>query len=92
MFNWQKPEQYHDRNSLETYRQWLNWRNRIVGTTQQARFTLAFQLIDAPPEKVDDWTLTFLAISKDDPSLRLSLADYWKAVKTEKNPTIQAIR
>jgi SNF2 family DNA or RNA helicase len=75
------PARHHATNSLETFRQWSNWREQIIGTAQQAAFTLAFQLIDAPPEHVDDWTLNLLAIPKADPSFQLSLADYWSMPK-----------
>ncbi|SEH09016.1 DEAD/DEAH box helicase [Candidatus Venteria ishoeyi] len=74
----------HSGASLDSYRQWLKWRAQIVTTAQQAAFTLTFQLIDAPPEQVDDWTLNLQAIPKDDPSLRIDLADYWAMSKTAK--------
>jgi SNF2 family DNA or RNA helicase len=78
------PTRHHAANALETYRQWSSWRDQITASTQQAAFTLAFQLIDAAPQQVDDWTLNLLAIPKTDPSLRVSLANYWALPKTDK--------
>jgi len=72
---------------LDSYRQWQQWRQRIIGTEREAAFTLGFRLEEpslAAPE--DAWTLHFLAIPKVDPSQRLALADYWSATPAEREP------
>jgi len=73
-------------DGLALYRQWAAWRDTLSATPTGARFTLCFQLQEAPPTAVDDWQVHFLVAAKDDPSFRLSLADYWalgKAARTD---------
>ena len=79
--HWKSPG-----TDLEGYRQWQQWRRRIVGAQQDAAFTLGFRLVEPTPESdaEDDWTLHFVAVPKDDPSQRLALADYWSASAKEK--------
>jgi len=62
---------------LDIYQQWQNWQQHVVGFAQEAEFTLAFQLLEAPPDDMENWRIQFLVIPKHDPSLRLSLSDYW---------------
>ncbi|HEY9645896.1 MAG TPA: DEAD/DEAH box helicase, partial [Chroococcidiopsis sp.] len=62
---------------LEQYSQWQQWRDRITHSQTNVPFYLGFQLQD--PLKADDpWLLQFQVSPKDDPSLRLSLDDYWR--------------
>ena len=65
-----------DPNGLKTYQQWARWRHQLAGQHAAAPFTLGFQLHEAPSAK-DPWLLQFLINSKQDPSLRLTLDDYW---------------
>ncbi|NNF95412.1 MAG: DEAD/DEAH box helicase, partial [Halobacteria archaeon] len=81
---WQPPE-----DSLETYRQWLGWRQRITTTEQAATFSMGFVLVDPPPDHDDDWSLDFVAVPKDDPSHRLALADYWRMRTADKHKVTQ---
>lgn len=61
---------------LEQFGQWQAWRDRIVQTQTNLPFYLCFQLQD--PSKSDDaWQLQLQMAPKHDPSLRLSLHDYW---------------
>ncbi|MEM7725764.1 MAG: DEAD/DEAH box helicase, partial [Cyanobacteria bacterium P01_A01_bin.45] len=62
---------------VEEYQQWLTWKNKITRTTADSAFHLCFQLQEATPDYIDNWQMHFLVSSKKDPSLKLSLADYW---------------
>jgi SNF2 family DNA or RNA helicase len=63
--------------SLEQYKQWQAWRDRIVRTQTDQPFYLCFQLQD-PPKPEDAWELQFQVTPKSDPSLRVALLDYWR--------------
>jgi Superfamily II DNA/RNA helicases, SNF2 family len=63
---------------LELYWQWYSWRQKLTSTQEEAAFHSCFQLQGAPADDVDNWRLEFLIAAKQDPSLRLRLADYWK--------------
>ena len=63
--------------ALAQYQQWQAWRDRIVRTQTKQPFLLYFHLQD--PAKPDDpWALRFQIAPKNDPSLRLTLEDYWR--------------
>lgn len=62
---------------LEQYQQWQTWRDRIVRTQTDQPFYLYFHLLD-PVNPNDPWQLQFEVAPKDDPSLKLSLDDYWR--------------
>jgi len=64
-------------NRLEQYSQWQTWRDRIVRTQSDQPFYLCFQLQD-PAKPEDPWQLQFQVAPKHDPSLRISLQDYWR--------------
>jgi SNF2 family DNA or RNA helicase len=64
-------------SGLETYQQWQTWRDRIVRTQTEQPFHLYFHLYD-PHKPEDAWQLLFEAAPKHDPSLRVSLNDYWR--------------
>lgn len=68
-------------NSLKTYKQWAAWRDQVAGLHTTAPFTLCFQLHEAQSDKVP-WYIQFLISSKKDPSLRMTLDDYWYLDKT----------
>ena len=63
---------------LQTYRQWAVWRQELTGAHTAAPFSLCFRLEEAPSTDTDAWQVHFLVAAKDDPSFRLSLADYWR--------------
>ncbi|NEX20082.1 DEAD/DEAH box helicase [Thiorhodococcus mannitoliphagus] len=69
---------------LDRYREWRQWRQRILGSGRDAAFTLGFRLVEPLDESEDDWTLEFVAVPKDDPSQRLPLADYWSFSASER--------
>src|SRR5947209_3106639 len=64
-------------NPLADYKHWLAWRRNLTRAHTEAGFTLCFRLEEAPPTDTDNWQLHFLVASRHDPSLRLSLDDYW---------------
>ncbi|MEY6431599.1 SNF2-related protein [Thioalkalicoccus limnaeus] len=63
--------------AMDLYRRWRGWRRCLVGADRGAAFSLGLRLVEAPPERPDDWRLDLIAVPKDDPSHRLDLADYW---------------
>ena len=63
--------------SLKLYQQWLAWKQKITRTQNNSRFNLCFQLHSADPETIDNWQIQFLVADKQDPSLKLSLGNYW---------------
>ncbi|MGB0564695.1 MAG: DEAD/DEAH box helicase, partial [Spirulinaceae cyanobacterium] len=73
---------------LEQYQQWQQWRDRIVRTQTQQPFYLYFHLQD-PPKPEDPWQLQFQVAPKQDPSLRLPLADFWR-LRPEQQAPIKA--
>ncbi|MGI8915464.1 MAG: DEAD/DEAH box helicase, partial [Chloroflexota bacterium] len=60
------------------FQQWSAWRQRLADRQTIAGFTLCFRLIEAPPDATGTWQMQFLVASKEDPSLKLSLDDYWR--------------
>jgi len=68
--------------TLENYQQWQTWRDRIVRTQSRQPFYLYFQLQD-PPQPDQYWQLQFQIAPKQDPSLKISLRDYWRLKPTE---------
>jgi SNF2 family DNA or RNA helicase len=71
--------------SLEEYKQWLAWKTKITRTQIDSPFHLCFQLHAPAPDALDNWFLQFLVSSKQDPSLKLALFDYW--TMSQKNKT-----
>jgi SNF2 family DNA or RNA helicase len=73
----------HDRSlghnsRLELYQQWRTWRDRISHTQTAIPFYLCFQLQE-PSQSEASWELQFLAAPRQDPSLRIPLAEYWSS-------------
>ena len=69
---------FHKANvNLEEYKQWQTWKNKITRSQSELPFYLCFQLNSPAAEKIDNWQMQFLVSSKQDPSLKLPLADYW---------------
>src|SRR2546429_1608476 len=64
-------------DALEDYKHWLVWRANFARAHTQAGFTLCFRLEEAAATDVDNWQLHFLVAAKQDPSLKLSLQEYW---------------
>jgi SNF2 family DNA or RNA helicase len=63
-------------DALKEYHQWQTWRTNFTRAETQAAFTLCFRLEEAPTPN-DPWHLHFLVTSRQDPSLKLSLDEYW---------------
>ncbi|OQW94074.1 MAG: ATP-dependent helicase [Beggiatoa sp. IS2] len=61
----------------EIYRQWFNWRQKLVGNFEGSGFHLCFQLKEAPTSNINQWSIDFLVSAKNDPSFKVTLADYW---------------
>jgi SNF2 family DNA or RNA helicase len=62
--------------SLELYQKWKTWRDRILHTQTAIPFYLCFQLCE-PSRSEDNWELQLLVAPRQDPSLRVPLAEYW---------------
>ncbi|HZU66657.1 MAG TPA: DEAD/DEAH box helicase [Ktedonobacteraceae bacterium] len=62
---------------LQDYKHWLAWRNSFTKAGAGAGFNLCFRLEEASPDDMDNWQLHFLVASRRDPSLKLSLDDFW---------------
>ena len=63
--------------TLEDYKHWQVWHANFTKAHTQAGFTLCFRLEEASSTDVDNWRLHFLVAAKHDPSLKMSLEDYW---------------
>jgi len=70
------------RVSLEQYRQWQTWRDRITRNQSADSFSLCFQL-QSPENPEQPWVLEFQVAAKKDPSLRMPLQDYWRSRSTQ---------
>ena len=62
----------------EQYQQWQVWRDRISRSQTGTSFYLCFQLQE-PPDPDAPWQILFQAAPKSEPSLRISLAEFWRA-------------
>ncbi len=62
---------------LEQYQQWQIWRDRIARTQSEQPFYLCFHLQD-PPQPDEAWQIEFQVAAKDDPSIKVSLSNYWQ--------------
>ena len=74
--------------SLEQLKQWQSWRDRIDRTQSEQSFHLYFKLQD-PAQSEAPWELQFQVAPKADPSLRLSLQDYWRMRSAEQKQVQQ---
>ncbi|MBE9561467.1 MAG: ATP-dependent helicase, partial [Proteobacteria bacterium] len=63
-------------SALAEYKLWNSWQLKLLNAHANATFQLGFQLQEAEENKPDNWRLEFLAVSKQDPSLKLMLNDY----------------
>jgi len=64
-------------SGLERYQQWQGWRDRISRSETAAPFHVYFRLAE-PEEPEDPWLIQFQVAPKHDPSLRISLLDFWR--------------
>ena len=69
--------------ALEEYQQWQRWRYQITQTQDNIHFYLYFQL-QTPNKAEEPWQLQFQIAPKNDPSLKISLQDYWRLATKEK--------
>ena len=69
---------------LEDYKHWLAWRAKLTTVHTEAGFTLCFRLEEAPASDIDNWKLHFLVAARNDPSLKLSMAEYWDLTQRER--------
>jgi len=69
--------------ALAQYQQWQGWQQKIRRTQSDSAFYLCFQL-QAPITEAESWQLQFQVAPKQDPSLKLPLADYWSMTATKK--------
>lgn len=69
--------------ALEEYQQWQRWRYQITQTQDNIHFYLYFQL-QTPKKAEEPWQLQFQIAPKNDPSLKISLQDYWRLATKEK--------
>lgn len=74
--------------SMETWKQWCDWRRRLESLHEEGGFILGFRLHEALPKRPDDWYLEWLVTSRQDPSLQLSLKEYWE-LKGNQRATFQ---
>ncbi|NBD14907.1 MAG: DEAD/DEAH box helicase family protein [Cyanobacteria bacterium] len=77
-------------DALEQYKQWQTWRDRVVSTHTSQAFYLYFHLQE-PPKPEDSWILEFQVAPKSDPSLRVSLNDYWRMRPDQQEPMKQQL-
>ena len=63
--------------TLATYQQWQSWRDRIAQSQTNLPFYLCFRL-HSPEDPNSRWFLEFQVASRQDPSTRVSLLDYWQ--------------
>ncbi|WP_009631378.1 DEAD/DEAH box helicase [Synechocystis sp. PCC 7509] len=83
------PEENNPQNTnqaLAQYKQWSQWKERLIPTQTESTFDLCFLLQEAQ-NKADDWQLHFVVNSKQDPSYKLALADYWSLNQKSKKDT-----
>ncbi|MBE9139940.1 DEAD/DEAH box helicase [Nodosilinea sp. LEGE 07088] len=62
--------------ALERYQQWQGWRDRISRSETAAPFHIGFRLQE-PATPAASWHIQFLVAPKDDPSLQISLEEFW---------------
>lgn len=62
---------------FELYQQWQGWRDRISRSETAAPFHLYFKL-EEPAKPENPWQIQFQVAPKHDPSLRISLQDFWR--------------
>ncbi len=76
-YNREEIHTWKTKEALEEYNKWLIWKKKLTGLSYDVGFHLCFQLIEAPHDDPEQWRIEFILASKKDPSLRMSLSDYW---------------
>jgi SNF2 family DNA or RNA helicase len=69
---------------LEQYQQWQNWRDRISHLETAAPFYVGFRLAE-PAKPEDPWQILFQVAPKADPSLQVSLLDFWRLRESQQD-------
>ncbi len=69
---WQKTA------DLTLYRSWLDWRHKLSGGQKVQGFQLGFQLYESGELERENWCLEFKVSARHDPSLSVSVEDYWE--------------
>lgn len=62
----------------ERYQQWQGWRDRINRSGAAVPFHICFRL-EEPAQPQNPWQILFEVAPKNDPSLRIALADFWRS-------------
>ncbi len=68
---------------LEQFQRWQGWWQKINRSQSDALFYLGFQL-QSPQTESEPWQLQFQVSPKQDPSLKLPLAEYWAMTAAKK--------
>jgi superfamily II DNA or RNA helicase len=63
---------------------WHSWHQKINNLTQRSAIELCFRLNDASPNDPQNWSIEFLAASRQEKSFKLDLATYWTKSVAEK--------
>ena len=63
---------------LKLYRSWYQWIYKLAGGPKILGFQLGLQLQEAQAHEPDTWRLEFRVSARHDPSLSVSLEDYWE--------------
>ncbi len=66
-----------DETAIEDYHQWQKWKEKLVGVQKASPFYLGLKLLEAETDDLDDWSLKFVVIPKEDLSWKIELDDYW---------------
>jgi SNF2 family DNA or RNA helicase len=66
-----------NQDGLILYKKWASWKEKLTVASSDAAFTLGFRLIEARSNNIDYWVVEFMAASKNDPSMQISLSEYW---------------
>lgn len=68
---------WQETTDLAVIQQWTQWRQKLISAEAHHGFCLCFQLQAASAEDPGGWSLEFQVTSRQDPSFKLGLADYW---------------
>ena len=68
----------------DEYEKWHHWQHQIVDLAQNTGVQLCFRLREGLADAPDDWSIEFVAASRQDPSFKKSLASYWNLDELQK--------
>jgi len=71
-------------DALEQYHKWQIWRQKLSTVSTETRFILCFQLSEPTDGNPNLWQIDFVISSKDDPSLKMRLSQYWTTYEKSK--------